>query len=88
MKWTIKQSSDTELANSPTNIKVLVKKMRFFSEHPDLMKKLGAALIFNNIYKEIREEQALISIFAIEILHIFVSSLDLLELSNEEVWIY
>ncbi|XP_066140487.1 DNA-dependent protein kinase catalytic subunit-like [Euwallacea fornicatus] len=85
VKWTIKQSSDDELRNRPRNIKVLVKKMRFFSSHPDLVKKRGAALIFNNIYKEFREERALISIFAIELVHIFINSLVLLGVANEEV---
>ncbi|XP_050298315.1 DNA-dependent protein kinase catalytic subunit-like isoform X2 [Anthonomus grandis grandis] len=85
VKWTIKQTSENELKSNPINIKILVKRMRFFSLHPDLVKKLGAALIFNNIYKEIREERAIISIFAVELLHIFVCSLALLEYSNEEV---
>ncbi|XP_066255512.1 DNA-dependent protein kinase catalytic subunit-like [Euwallacea similis] len=85
VKWTIKQSSDDELRDRPRNIKLLVNKMRFFSSHPDLVKKRGAALIFNNIYKEFREEQTLISIFAIELVHIFVNSLILLGMANEEV---
>ncbi|ERL91440.1 hypothetical protein D910_08770 [Dendroctonus ponderosae] len=85
VKWSIKQYSDNDLKNNPESIKVLVDKMRFFSRHPDLVKKIGAALIFNNIYKEIREKRTLISLFAVEILHLFVISLDLLEHSNEEV---
>ncbi|CAG9767394.1 unnamed protein product [Ceutorhynchus assimilis] len=85
VKWTVKQSSEQELKTNPQNIKILVKRIRFFSSHPDLVKKLGAALIFNNIYKEIREERALISIFSMELLHIFINSLALLEYSNEEV---
>ncbi|KAG5877906.1 hypothetical protein JTB14_011622 [Gonioctena quinquepunctata] len=75
VRWTIKQSNDNNLVRDPINIKILVKNMRFFSSHPDSAKKLGAALIFNNIYKEIREEESLISIFWLEILHIFVLSL-------------
>lgn len=49
--------------------------MRYFSTHPDSSKKLGCALIFNNIYREFREEEDLISIFWLEILHIFIGGL-------------
>ncbi|CAH1171231.1 unnamed protein product [Phaedon cochleariae] len=88
--WTIKQSDEQTLARDPVNIKILLKNMRFFSTHPDGAKKLGAALIFNNIYREIREEEAMISIFWLEILHIFVQSLNAvsaLEESNTVVQI-
>lgn len=79
VKWTIKQSSDRDLSNDPINIKILLNKMRFYSMHPDPFKKLGAALIFNNIYTQIREETSLLSIFWIEVLYIFVKSLSSLE---------
>lgn len=49
--------------------------MGYFGTHPDNAKKLGCALIFNNIYRELREETALINIFWLEILYIFVNSL-------------
>ncbi|XP_023014378.2 DNA-dependent protein kinase catalytic subunit [Leptinotarsa decemlineata] len=75
VKWTIKQANENSIARDPINIKILVNNMRFFSSHPDSAKKLGAALIFNNIYRELREEDALVSIFWLEILHIFVLSL-------------
>ncbi|KAJ8958549.1 hypothetical protein NQ314_006388 [Rhamnusium bicolor] len=84
IKWTIKQTNESALSRDPANIKVLVKKMRFFSSHPDYAKKLGAALIFNNIYRELREEESLISIFWLEILHIFVTSLSLIEYNSLE----
>ncbi|XP_008199943.2 DNA-dependent protein kinase catalytic subunit [Tribolium castaneum] len=79
VKWTIKQSNEKNLSKDPINIKILVKKMRFYSMHPDSNKKLGAALIFNSIYRDIREELSLLSMFWIEILHIFVKSFSSLE---------
>nr|CAH7739864.1 unnamed protein product [Callosobruchus chinensis] len=69
VEWSIRQSNDS------INMKVLVKKMRFFSSHPHPAKKLGAALIFNNIYKEIVREESLIKMFWVELLHIFVTSI-------------
>ncbi|KAJ8918257.1 hypothetical protein NQ315_014127 [Exocentrus adspersus] len=82
VKWTIKQTSEQLLSTDPVNIKILVKKMRFFSTHSNSMKKLGAALIFNNIYVEIREEDSLIKTFWFEILHIFITSLSHIENSS------
>ncbi|KAJ3652171.1 hypothetical protein Zmor_018159 [Zophobas morio] len=79
VKWTIKQTSEKNLAIDQINIKILIKKMRFYSMHPDPSKKLGAALIFNNIYRELREETTLLSMFWIEFLHIFVKSLSTYE---------
>lgn len=76
------------MSRDPINIKVFVKKMRFFSSHPHSAKKLGCALIFNNIYRELREENVLINIFWLEILYIFVNSLtsfeDIVEYSESK----
>ncbi|VEN54375.1 unnamed protein product [Callosobruchus maculatus] len=69
VEWSIRQSNDS------INMKVLVKKMRFFSSHPHPAKKLGAALIFNNVYREIVREESLIKMFWVEMLHIFVTSI-------------
>ncbi|XP_030758783.1 DNA-dependent protein kinase catalytic subunit-like [Sitophilus oryzae] len=85
IRWTIKHTSEREMENNPLYVKIVVKRMAFFSTHPDLVKKLGAAIMFNNIYREIREERSLISIFSIELLYIFVSSLSLIESVSEEV---
>lgn len=63
------------MSKDPKYIKAFVRKMAFFSTHPHSAKKLGCALIFNNIYRELREENALINIFWLKILHIFVNSL-------------
>lgn len=72
VRWTLKHQN----LNPESSIKVLVKNIRFFSTHPDSAKKLGAALIFNSVYRELREDEKFIDIFWIEILHIFVLSLD------------
>lgn len=43
-----------------------------FSLHSDPSKRLGAALIFNNIYQDIREEEAIVNMFWLEILYAFI----------------
>ncbi|KAK9874531.1 hypothetical protein WA026_005374 [Henosepilachna vigintioctopunctata] len=90
VNWTIKQSystnsynSKTRLVDEPGCIKAFVKKMRYFSSHPDCFKKLGAALIFNNLYVFLREEKEMFSMFWIEIFQIFVSSLNHIEVGPE-----
>ncbi|KAF7267164.1 hypothetical protein GWI33_019585 [Rhynchophorus ferrugineus] len=84
VKWTIKQSKSKDLEKDPIYIKLLVKKIRYFSTLPDTMKKLGAALIFNNIYQEFQREPPLVSIFSIELLHIFLTSLSLIDDTSDE----
>ncbi|XP_060523292.1 DNA-dependent protein kinase catalytic subunit-like isoform X2 [Cylas formicarius] len=75
VKWTIKQTGEKSLANDPKHVRVIVRKMRFFASHPDYAKKRGSTVIFNNIYRELRDERALLDVFAIEILHLFVNGL-------------
>lgn len=55
-----------------------------YSLHCDYNKKLGAALIFNNIYAIIREEDTIFNLFWIEILYAFVMSLETMEPSNRD----
>lgn len=58
--------------------------MRFFSSHPDPNKKLGAALIFNHTYKELREQDDVISTYWFDIVHIFITSLDQMDVDVDE----
>ncbi|XP_044756993.1 DNA-dependent protein kinase catalytic subunit-like isoform X2 [Coccinella septempunctata] len=79
VKWTIKQSTEASLQQNPLNVKILIRKMRFLSTHPEQFKKLGAAIMFNNFYIFLREEKSLLNIFWIEIFEIFISSLHFIE---------
>lgn len=67
-----------------SNIKVLVQRIISYSLHCDPSKKLGAALIFNNIYTILREEDTLLNMHWIEILYAFVMSLEMTETSFVE----
>lgn len=81
VKWSIKQTNDMKTVS---NIKAVIRKMRFFSSHPDSNKKLGAALIFNHIYRELREQDDVISIYWFDIVHIFITSLNHIDLDADE----
>lgn len=82
--WTIKQCEFSEAAGDPATIKALVKRIQTYSLHCDPNKRLGAALIFNNIYMILREEEKLMNIFWLEILYGFVMNLSLIKLSCSE----
>uniref|UniRef100_A0A8D1F779 DNA-dependent protein kinase catalytic subunit n=1 Tax=Sus scrofa TaxID=9823 RepID=A0A8D1F779_PIG len=77
LKWSIKQTIPQQQENSPVNTKSLFKRLYSFALHPNAFKRLGAALAFNNIYREFREEEALVEQFVFEALVTYVESLAL-----------
>lgn len=54
LRWSIKQTSEKQLAKSPINVKSLIKRLYSLATHPSANKRLGAALAFNNIYRVFR----------------------------------
>nr|XP_033789602.1 DNA-dependent protein kinase catalytic subunit isoform X2 [Geotrypetes seraphini] len=77
LKWSIKQKTSKQLEKSPVNTKSLFKRLYSLALHPNAFKRLGAALAFNNIYREFREENALVEQFVFEILVVYLESLAL-----------
>ncbi|MBN3311515.1 PRKDC kinase, partial [Atractosteus spatula] len=77
LKWSIKQTTPKQQEKSPANTKSLFKRLYSLALHPNVFKRLGAALAFNNIYKQFREESSLVDMFVFEALVIFVESLAL-----------
>ncbi|XP_048363545.1 DNA-dependent protein kinase catalytic subunit isoform X2 [Sphaerodactylus townsendi] len=77
LKWSIKQTTPQQQESSPVNTKSLFKRLYSFALHPNAFKRLGAALAFNNIYKEFREENALVDQFVFEALVVYLESLAL-----------
>ncbi|XP_042366176.1 DNA-dependent protein kinase catalytic subunit [Plectropomus leopardus] len=77
VKWSIKQTTPKQQEKSPTNMKSLFKRIYSLALHPNGFKRLGAALAFNSIYRQFREEKSLVEQFIFEILVIFVESLAL-----------
>ncbi|XP_033988441.1 DNA-dependent protein kinase catalytic subunit isoform X2 [Trematomus bernacchii] len=77
VKWSIKQTTPTQQEKSPTNMKSLFKRIYSLALHPNGFKRLGAALAFNSIYRQFREEKSLVEQFIFEVLVIFVESLAL-----------
>ncbi|XP_060788690.1 DNA-dependent protein kinase catalytic subunit-like isoform X1 [Neoarius graeffei] len=77
VKWSIKQTTPEQQQKSPANIKSLFKRIYSLALHPNVFKRLGAALAFNNIYRHFREEDSLVQQFVFEVLVVFVESLAL-----------
>ncbi|XP_070708776.1 DNA-dependent protein kinase catalytic subunit [Pempheris klunzingeri] len=77
VKWSIKQTTPKQQEKSPTNMKSLFKRIYSLALHPNGFKRLGAALAFNSIYRQFREESSLVEQFVFEVLVIFVESLAL-----------
>lgn len=54
VKWSIKQTTPKQQEKSPANIKSLFKRIYSLALHPNVFKRLGAALAFNSIYRQFR----------------------------------
>uniref|UniRef100_F6UGH4 DNA-dependent protein kinase catalytic subunit n=1 Tax=Xenopus tropicalis TaxID=8364 RepID=F6UGH4_XENTR len=52
LRWSIKQTTPEQQAKSPVNTTSLFKRLYSLALHPNAFKRLGAALAFNNIYRE------------------------------------
>ncbi|KAG9478931.1 hypothetical protein GDO78_012545 [Eleutherodactylus coqui] len=77
LKWSIKQTTPRQQEQSPVNTQSLFKRLFSLALHPNAFKRLGAALAFNNVYRELREEEALVEQFVFEILVVYMQSLAL-----------
>ncbi|XP_076840848.1 DNA-dependent protein kinase catalytic subunit [Brachyhypopomus gauderio] len=77
VKWSIKQTTPKQQEKSPANMKSLFKRIYSLALHPNVFKRLGAALAFNSIYRLFREESSLVEQFVFEVLVVFVESLAL-----------
>ncbi|XP_072267337.1 DNA-dependent protein kinase catalytic subunit isoform X2 [Pyxicephalus adspersus] len=77
VKWSIKQTTPQQQARSSVNTQSLFKRLYSLALHPNVFKRLGASLAFNNIYKEFREESALVEQFVFEVLVVYMESLAL-----------
>ncbi|KAB0800482.1 hypothetical protein PPYR_06222 [Photinus pyralis] len=84
IKWTIKQAKTRDLERNPINIKIWIRNIQSLSAHPDPFKRLGAALIFNHIYTDLREEKEMFNMFWLEILEAFVTNLSLTQIRNAD----
>ena len=59
--------SPQQIRDDPANIKSLIRRIQTHASHPDPFKRLSAILCFSKLVPIIREENALIDTFVLEI---------------------
>ncbi|PAA53134.1 hypothetical protein BOX15_Mlig023894g2 [Macrostomum lignano] len=82
LTWSVRQQMPSSGADSTAsfysrNVKSIVKRVCLLALHPASSKRLGAALAFNAVYAQFREEDSLVNAFAFELLHCFMRSIQL-----------
>uniref|UniRef100_A0A1I8FCS2 DNAPKcs_CC1-2 domain-containing protein n=1 Tax=Macrostomum lignano TaxID=282301 RepID=A0A1I8FCS2_9PLAT len=70
-------AADSTASFYSRNVKSIVKRVCLLALHPASSKRLGAALAFNAVYAQFREEDSLVNAFAFELLHCFMRSIQL-----------
>ncbi|XP_063611240.1 DNA-dependent protein kinase catalytic subunit-like [Penaeus indicus] len=75
VKWSRKQCRQQNSVSS--NIKSIIKRIFSFCKHPSAFKRLGGALAWNSIYREIREDGQAVDIWTLDLLAHLMTSLDL-----------
>lgn len=80
--WTIKQVQKGDFDKYYVNIKSILHKLCQYCSHPNAFKRLGAALAFNNLYTNLREEATLIDMYWIELLYWLLVNMSLLDVSK------
>ncbi|XP_071960307.1 DNA-dependent protein kinase catalytic subunit-like [Antedon mediterranea] len=85
LKWSIKQTTKAQQEKSPINAKSLLKRLYSMALHPNVFKRLGAALAFNSIYTVFREEDSLVDMFTFETVVVYIRSLALAHYDDKSV---
>ncbi|XP_065059919.1 DNA-dependent protein kinase catalytic subunit-like isoform X2 [Rhopilema esculentum] len=75
LEWSIKHTKIKHLDKSAVNPKAMFKRIYSMASHPNVYKRLGAAMAFNSIYVTFREHDELVDAYALELLTVFVESL-------------
>ncbi|TRY70547.1 hypothetical protein TCAL_02828, partial [Tigriopus californicus] len=75
LKWSIKQTPKQEMLKKIHNPKALFLRLYSFWLHPNPMKRQGASLAFNHLYRTFREESVLAQEFTFEIVVHVIKSL-------------
>ncbi|XP_031631692.1 DNA-dependent protein kinase catalytic subunit-like [Contarinia nasturtii] len=83
--WTYNQRESAEQSNaSPFQIDALIKQLKMFNSDALHQKRFGAALAFNNIYRELRKAYHTTDKYWLDFLHDFCINFKLSEQQMEE----
>lgn len=71
MQYSIKQRTVAQVAASPISLAAILNRLKVYSFDSANEKRYGAALAFNNLYRIIREEDALLDYIWLDLLYAF-----------------
>lgn len=69
--WAIKQTSIEQMLAAPISVTTLIGKIKLFCLDSAHEKRFAAALAFNNLYRELREEQSIVDSLWLELFYVF-----------------
>lgn len=83
--WSHKQrESEEQSKGSPFNIDALIQQLKMFNSDALHQKRFGAALAFNNIYRELRKDSNNTTMYWLDFLHDFCVNFKLSEQQMEQ----
>ncbi|KRY20764.1 DNA-dependent protein kinase catalytic subunit [Trichinella patagoniensis] len=83
-RWSMRRVDNTgQNMHSESKVELLVQTIITFAVHSSAVKRAGAAVAFNNLYKIIREKRWLVDIYILEMFFTFMKSLYLAENDDE-----
>lgn len=82
--WAFRHSNRDTRNASPFNVVSLLRQIKMFNSDALPQKRFGAALAFNNIYRVLREEDSILNIYWLDLLHDFCVNLKLSEQQIEQ----
>lgn len=82
--WSIRQTTPEQMLASPISIRALIEKIKLFSLDSMQEKRLAAALAFNNLYRGLREEDAIVGAYWLELFYVFCMNLLMCEEYGEQ----
>eukprot|EP01083_Nonionella_stella_P159936 522306_1 len=78
-----RRNNEPKKESVPTDVKSILRRLYSLAHHSNTFKRLGAALAFSHIYRQIREDQASCNKYILEMLLNMIKSLQLSENDDE-----
>jgi hypothetical protein len=73
--WAIRQSTKRETARHPASVDAMMARMTVLAAHPASEKRMAAVAVFSKIYRNLREETALVHKYAMNVLYLLLKAL-------------
>lgn len=84
LTWAIKQTTPEQMLASPISIKSLIEKIKLFSVDSLQERRFAATLAFNNLYRVLREEDAIVADYWLDLFYAFCMNMLMCEEYGEQ----